>query len=234
MVPVRALTRCSAASPSRPIGSWIWPGRRPSGLATATLAPSICCSGCSPRATAGPPSSFGRPGVELAAARVALARLVNRGVVPAPRPSDGELLGSLGIDLDAVRHETEQRFGVQAVGEATWRVTRRRWWWGGRVVWTPLCGPPLVAKGALQMASEQAHALGHGEVRPEHLLLGVLEDARQPADKLKSFRRHRQVIVHVGLPDGYHGAAGPLLAGLEVDLGRLREAVAAELRGIQR
>jgi ATP-dependent Clp protease ATP-binding subunit ClpA len=173
-------------------------------------------------------------GVELAAARVALARLVNRGVVPAPRPSDGELLGSLGIDLDAVRHETEQRFGVQAVGEATWRVTRRRWWWGGRVVWTPLCGPPLVAKGALQMASEQAHALGHGEVRPEHLLLGVLEDARQPADKLKSFRRHRQVIAHVGLPDGYHGAAGPLLAGLEVDLGRLREAVAAELRGIQR
>ena len=84
------------------------------------------------------------------------------------------------------------------------------------------------------MASEQAHALGHGEVRPEHLLLGVLEDARQPADRLKSFRRHRQVIAHVGLPDGYHGAAGPLLAGLEVDLGRLRETVAAELRGIQR
>lgn len=31
-----------------------------------------------------------------------------------------------------------------------------------------------------------------------------------------------------------HGAAGPLLAGLEVDLGRLREAVAAGLRGSQR
>jgi hypothetical protein len=73
-----------------------------------------------------------------------LARLADRGVVPAPRPSEGELLGSLGID------------------------------------------------------------------------------------------RHRQVIAHVGLPDGYHGAAGPLLAGLEVDLGRLREAVAAELRGSQR
>jgi hypothetical protein len=120
------------------------------------------------------------------------------------------------------------------VGEATWRVTRRRWWWGPRVVWTPLCGPPLVAKRALQLASEQAHALGHGEVRPEHLLLGVLEDARQPADKPNSSRRHRQVIAHIGLPDGYHGAAGPLLAGLEIDLGRLREAVAAELRGIQR
>ena len=61
-------------------------------------------------------------GVDLAAARAALARLAGQGVVPAPRPSDDELLGSLGIDLDAVRHETEQRFGAWAVGEATWRV----------------------------------------------------------------------------------------------------------------
>jgi ATP-dependent Clp protease ATP-binding subunit ClpA len=173
-------------------------------------------------------------GVELAAARAALARLADQGVVPAPRPSDAELLGTLGIDLDAIRHQTEQRFGAQAVGEITWRVTRRRWWWGPRVVWTPLCGPPLIAKRALQLASQQAHALGHGEVRPEHLLLGVLEDARQPTEEPTSSRRHRQVIAHVGLPDGYHGAAGPLLAGLGVDLGRLQEAVTAELRGSQR
>jgi hypothetical protein len=193
MVPVPAVTRCSAASPSRPIRSWTWPGRRPGGLATVTSAPSTSCSGCSPRATAGPPSSFGRLGWSW-----------------------------------------RRCFGVQAVGEATWRVTRRRWWWGPRVVWTPLCGPPLVAKRALQLASQQAHALGHGEVRPEHLLLGVLEDARQPTDKPKSSRRHRQVIAHLGLPDGYHGAGGPLPAGLEIDLGRLRAAVAAELKGIQR
>jgi len=173
-------------------------------------------------------------GVELGAARVALARLADQGVVPARRPSDAEQLGSLGLDLDTIRHQTQQRFGVQAVGEATWRVTRRRWWWGPRVVWTPLCGPPLVAKRALQLASQLAHALGHSEVRPEHLLLGVLEDARQPADKPKGSRRHRQVIAHVGLPDGYHGAAGPLLAGLEVDLGRLQEAVTAELGGSPR
>jgi hypothetical protein len=102
------------------------------------------------------------------------------------------------------------------------------------VVWTPLCGPPLVAKRALQLASQQAHALGHNEIRPEHLLLGVLEDARHPADTPNSSRRHRQIIAHVGLPDGYHGAAGPLLAGLNVDVGRLQEAVATELRGSQR
>src|SRR5215208_3585441 len=153
-------------------------------------------------------------GVDLVAARAALARLAGQGVVPAPRPSDAELLSSLGIDLDAVRHQTEQTFGVGAVGEATWRVTRRRWWRGARVVWTPLCGPPLVAKRALQLASEQAQALGHGEVRPEHLLLGVLEDARQPAERLRGSRRHRRIIAHVGLPEGYRGAAGLLLATL--------------------
>ena len=172
--------------------------------------------------------------VELPAARAALARLADQGVVPAPRPSDGELLGTLGVDLDSVRHQTEQRFGAQAVGRATRQVTRRRWWRGARVVWTPLCGLPLVAKRALQLAGQQAHALGHSEVWPEHLLLGVLEDARQPAETPNSSRRHGQVIAHVGLPDGYHGAAGPLLVGLGIDLGRLHAAVAAELRGSPR
>jgi ATP-dependent Clp protease ATP-binding subunit ClpA len=173
-------------------------------------------------------------GVDLAAARAALARLAGQGVVPAPRPSDAELLSSLGIDLDTICHQTEQRFGVQAVGEATWRVTRRRWWRGPRVVWTPLCGPPLVAKRAVQLASEQAQALGHREVWPEHLLLGVLEDARQPADQVKGSRRHRRIIAHVGLLDGYRGAAGPLLGSLGVDLDELRDVVTGQLGRVQR
>ena len=170
-------------------------------------------------------------GVDLAAARAALARLGNLGVVPAPRPSDAQLLGSIGIDLDAVCRDTERAFGVGAVGEATWRVTRRRWWRGTRVVWTPLCGPPLVTKRALQLASEQAQALGHDEVRPEHLLLGVLEDARQPADIVRGSRRHRQIIAPVGLPEGYRGGAGLLLATLGVDPDQLWEAVTAKLGG---
>jgi ATP-dependent Clp protease ATP-binding subunit ClpA len=172
-------------------------------------------------------------GMDLTAARAALARLADQGVVPAPRPSDAELLGALGIDLDAVRRDTEQAFGFRAVGEATWRVTRRRSWRGGRVVWTPLCGPPFLAKHAVQLASEQASALGHSQVQPEHLLLGVLEDVRQPADTTRGSRRHRQIIAHVGLPDGYRGGAGLLLATLGVDLDRLRDAVAAELGGIR-
>jgi ATP-dependent Clp protease ATP-binding subunit ClpA len=173
-------------------------------------------------------------GVDLAAARVALARLAEQGVAPAPRPGDAELLGSLGIDLDAVRRDTEHAFGVQVVGEATWRVTRRRSWWGRRVVWTPLCGPPLIAKRALWLASEQAQALGHDQVRPEHLLLGVLDDARRPADMGRGSRRHRQITAHVGLPDGYQGAAGLLLAALGLGLDQLRAAAATEVEGVQR
>jgi ATP-dependent Clp protease ATP-binding subunit ClpA len=173
-------------------------------------------------------------GVDLAAARVALARLAERGVVPAPRPSDAELLGTLGIDPDAVRRDTEHAFGVQAVGAATWRVTRRRGWWGRRAVWTPPCGPPLVAKRALWLASEQAQALGHDQVRPEHLLLGVLDDARRPADMVRGSRRHRQITTHVGLPDGYQGAAGLLLDVLEVDPDQLPDVVATEVGGVQR
>jgi len=172
-------------------------------------------------------------GVELATARAEVRHLAERGVVPSPRPSDAELLGTLGIDLGAIRRSTEHAFGFQAVGEATWRVTRRRGWRGGRVVWTPLCGPPFLAKRALQLADEQARALGHGEVGPEHLLLGVLEEARQPAGKVTVSRRHRRITVHVGLPDGYRGAAGPLLAALGVDLGDATAAVAAEVRGVE-
>jgi hypothetical protein len=123
--------------------------------------------------------------------RAALARLADRGMVPAPRPSDAELLGALGIDLDAVRRDTEQTFGFRAVGEATWRVTRRRGWRGRRMAWMPL-------------------------------------------DLVRGSRRHRQVTAHVGLPDGYQGAAGLLLAAPEVGLDRLRAAAAVELGGIRR
>ena len=67
---------------------------------------------------------------------------------------------------------------------------------------------------------------------PEHLLLGIVEDACQPAAKVRVSRRHRQIIAHVGLPEGYQGAAGLLLAALEVDLDRLREAVTVTTPGI--
>jgi hypothetical protein len=44
----------------------------------------------------------------------------------------------------------------------------------------------------------------------------------------------RQLHVSVGLPEGYRGAAGPLLAVLGIDLDQLVDAVTAELGGVQR
>jgi ATP-dependent Clp protease ATP-binding subunit ClpA len=169
-------------------------------------------------------------GIGLAAARTELLALVERGLVPAARPSDRALLGTLGIDLEEVRRTTERTFGATALGEATWRVTRRRGWWGVGVAWTPLCGPPLLAKRALQLAGERASALGHDVIGPEHVLLGVVEDAREPAGSPRGSRRHRRINAHVGLPDGYQGAAGPLLVALGVDLEAFRREVLAALR----
>jgi ATP-dependent Clp protease ATP-binding subunit ClpC len=169
-------------------------------------------------------------GIQLQAARDELLALARLGLVPAPQPGDRELLGTLGIDLEEIRRTTEQAFGSTAVGEATWRVTRRRGWRGGRVVWTPLCGPPVLAKRALHLASQHASTLGHDAVRPEHVLLGVLLDAREPSGRERVSRRHRRITAHVGLPDGYQGAAGPLLGALGVDLEDLRRAAEAKLR----
>jgi hypothetical protein len=47
-------------------------------------------------------------------------------------------------------------------------------------------------------------------------------------------RWRRQLYASVGLPKGYRGAAGPLLAMLGIDLDQVAAAVTAELSGIQR
>jgi hypothetical protein len=168
-------------------------------------------------------------GVGLAAAREALGRLADRGVVPGPRPSDAELLGSLGIDLAAIRRMTEQAFGRTALGWAIREATRARGRGGGRVPRTPLRGPPLRITQALYHAGEQARALGVGVVGPELLLLGVVTDIQTPWPRCMRNRWTRQLHASVGLPKGYQGAAGPLLQAFGVDLDRLGGALLAEL-----
>jgi hypothetical protein len=169
-------------------------------------------------------------GVTLEGARAALRRLAARGVVPGPRPSDAELLGSLGIDLDAVRRATEQGFGGKAVGSAVREVTRARRRGVGRVPRTPLRDPPMLIGQASYHAGEQARALGAGEVGPELLLLGVVTDVRTPWRRCMNNRWRRRLHASVGLPKGYRGAAGPLLGSLGVDLDELAGALLAQLR----
>jgi hypothetical protein len=173
-------------------------------------------------------------GVDLAAARAALDRLAEQGVVPGPRPSDAELLGTLGIDLEVIRRDTEQTFGVQALRHATREATRARRGGVGRVPRTPLEGPPTLTTQATYLASQQAKALDYGAVDPELLLLGVLEDVRTPWPRCMANPWVRQLHASVGLPEDYRGAAGPLLTALGVDLDELRAAVSAKLREVVR
>lgn len=169
-------------------------------------------------------------GVDLAAARAALGRLAARGLVPGPRPSDAELLGTLGVDLKAIRRTTEQAFGDKALGWAIREATRARRRGVGRVPRTPLRDPPMLISQVLVHAGEQARALGIGMIGPELLLLGVVKDIRTPWPRCMNNRWRRQLQASVGLPEGYRGAAGSLLGVLGVDLDELTAALVAELR----
>jgi hypothetical protein len=173
-------------------------------------------------------------GMELEAARAELGQLAERGVVARPALSDAELLGTLGIDLDAVRQSTERTFGSQAVAQATREATRARRRGIGRVAWTPLCGPPFLAKRAVGLALRQAGALGCARIGPELLLLGVLDDIAEPWPRCMSNRWRRNLLAYVGLPADYRGAAKPLLEAVGVDPDDLRDALVAQVRGAER
>jgi hypothetical protein len=168
-------------------------------------------------------------GVNLAAARVELRRLTERGLVPGPRPSDAELLGLLGIDLAAIRRTTEQTFGGKALGWAIREATRARRRGVGQVPRTPLRDPPMLISQVLVHAGEQARALDLEVIGPELLLLGVVTDIQTPWPRCMNNRWTRQLHASVGLPKGYRGAAGPLLEAFGVDLDQLGGALLAEL-----
>jgi ClpA/ClpB-like protein len=169
-------------------------------------------------------------GVDLPGARAELGRLAERGLVSCPRPSDAELLSTLGIDLGAIRRTTEQTFGHKALGWAVREATRARRRGVGRVPRTPLRDPPMLIGQVLYHAGEQARALGIEVIGPELLLLGVVTDIRTPWPRCMNNRWRRQLYASVGLPKGYRGVAGPLLQGFRVDLNQLGEDLLTELR----
>jgi hypothetical protein len=167
-------------------------------------------------------------GLDAPAIRAELDRLVSQGILPPRWRSHAELLGTVGIDLAAVRVSAEASFGGEAVGEAVRRVSRRPRWRGGGVGWTPLCGKVLAAKQAFYLAGVEADALGRGGVEPEHVLLGVLRDAEAPA---RWTRRTRRVRAFLGFPrsPGPHPVQAVINArGQTAET--LREAVLAGLR----
>jgi hypothetical protein len=92
----------------------------------------------------------------------------------------------------------------------------------------------MLISQVLVHAGQQAQALGIGVIGPEVLLLGVVTDIQTPWPKCMNNRWRRQLYASVGLPKGYRGAAGPLLAALGIDLDQLRQTVTAELGGVRR
>ncbi len=173
-------------------------------------------------------------GLGLDSARAALGHLAERGVVAGPALSDAELLGTLGIDLDAVRQSTQRTFGSLAVAQATREATRARRRGVGRVAWTPLCGPPFLAKRAVGLAGRRAGALGSARIGPELLVLGVVDDISEPWPRCMSNRWRRRLLAYVGLPKEYRGAAKPLLEAFGVNLDELQDALVAQVRGVKR
>jgi hypothetical protein len=91
-------------------------------------------------------------------------------VIPGPRPSDAELRGTLGIELDLVGAAAEQAFDIQGLGWAIRKATHVRRCGIGRVA-HPLQSPPTLAAHALMLARERASALGSQAVSSEPLLL---------------------------------------------------------------
>jgi len=167
-------------------------------------------------------------GVELEATRAEVDRLVASGALPAPRPSDGELLATVGIDLDTVYRRATQAFRTTAYYQAAQRVRTRS---VGAVLHTPMGGTPLLIRRVLLLACDEAVARGQ-QVTAEHVLLGLLRDAEDPSGA-GLLPPERRLCAHLGLPEHGPHPVRLLLEGLGTTPEALRAAVLRRLDGVR-
>jgi ATP-dependent Clp protease ATP-binding subunit ClpA len=136
-------------------------------------------------------------GLDLEHARADADRLVAQGVLPRPQPSDAEVLATVGVDLRAVRDRLVETFGAKACYYAAQRVAlqpRSAAPWAGMGIFNT----PLLAKRVFRLAYPEAVARGQ-EIGPEHLLFGLLRDARDPAGTGLDPNERRE-HAYLGLP----------------------------------
>jgi len=168
------------------------------------------------------------------AVRAGLDHLVAVGVLPGPWRSKAELLGSLGIDLAAVRRAAEDSFGVEAVSAAGRRARSRSPLRAEPFICTdplnPLSGKVMLAKRAFELARQEADGLGQHEIRTGQLLLGVLRDAEDPRGTGLS-RRTRRMGFQLGLPPGGPSPVRLVVEGAGLRLEVLRARVLAAQHG---
>ena len=165
-------------------------------------------------------------GLNAATVRAGIDRLVAEGVLPGPRPSDAEVLATLGIDLDAVRARLKEGFGFEAYYDAAQDVRLRE---AQPFPHAPGAGTPLICWRVFTFAGEEAAARGE-HATPLHWLLALLRDAEDPvevtAHRYASDRRRRAMF---GLPDHGPSPVRLLVESHELTLDQLRAAVLKEL-----
>ncbi len=165
-------------------------------------------------------------GLDLEGARAEAERLVAQGVLPGPRPSDAEVLATVGVDLKAVRDRLVETFGGEACYYAAQRVAlqpRSAAPWAGMEMFNT----PTLDRRALVFAAREASARGQ-ELGPEHLLFGLLRDASDPAGT-DLYSNERREYAYLGLPvRGLHPVR-LLIEACGVAIGTLLAAVRSEL-----
>ena len=155
-------------------------------------------------------------GLDLEAAHAGLRRV---GPVLGPGASPAGALQTLGIDAGEIRQRMEASFGTDAVEAAERRVRRRSRWRGGHPRPDPLC-VYILAKRALEIAARFAARRGDAGIGPQHLLYGVLHDARDPLGTQLS-RRSRRQLAPLGFAPGRPNPVRLQLQAHGIDLNQL-------------
>ena len=114
---------------------------------------------------------------------------------------------------------TPDSLGSDALHAAEPRVRRRPRWRGGHPRPSPLC-VYLLAKRAMELAARSAADRGDAGIGPQHLLYGVLQDARDPLGTQLS-RRSRRQLAPLGFAVGRPNPVRLQLQAYGIDLQQL-------------
>jgi Clp amino terminal domain, pathogenicity island component len=159
-------------------------------------------------------------GLDLGTVR---AELIRVGPTLGPRVDPAGALRTLGIDAEEVRRQAEASFGTGALQAAERRVRRRPRWRGGHPRPSPLC-VYILAKRSFEMAARFADRRGEAGIGPEHLLYGLLQDARDPLGTQLSLRSRRELAA-LGWTAGRPNPLRLLLEARSIDPTRLAAAL---------
>ena len=149
----------------------------------------------------------------------ARAELLRVGPTLGSRVNPASALRALGIEVEEVRQRLEATFGTHALAAAERRVRRRPRWRGGHPRPSALC-VYILAKRSFEIAARLADRQGAVGIGPDHLLYGVLHDARDPLGTDLS-RRTRKNLTGLGWTAGRPNPVRLLLEARNIDLTRL-------------